>query len=92
MGFLPKIFRKAPANELLWTSQYLSKNVREAGTTLLHYSHSQYGVFEIYDDVGSFLLSFPRELKLPASLFDNLDYAKTIAKHELDNMKNKQRR
>tara|TARA_R110000851_G_scaffold217585_1_gene370509 strand:+ start:295 stop:564 length:270 start_codon:yes stop_codon:yes gene_type:complete len=89
MGIFSKIFSKSSTNKLWWCSQYISPNPKDGGTTIIHYSRSPYGVFEIYDDGNSFLLSFPHDFKLPASLFDNLDYAKSIAKHELDRIKSK---
>ena len=63
--------------ELVWKSQYRSRNPDRHGSALIHFAKGVLGTFEIYDDAKDVLLvSYPRPLGLPAEVFETLDLAK----------------
>ena len=66
-----------PKAELVWHCQHAT--YLAPGDALYHIAASPLGYFEIFETDGNFLLDFPRSLKLPAELFDNLVDAKSRA-------------
>ena len=64
---------------LTWRGQYLSRDPQKDGTCIIYYADSKIGFFEIYDEGGDYLLSYPRPLKLPADLFHDIESAKRKA-------------
>ena len=68
---------KKPLAELVWRSQFRSRNPDRCGASLIHFAKSGCGTFEIYDDAKDVLLvSYPRSLRLPAEVFETLNAAK----------------
>jgi|TARA_R110000765_G_scaffold288603_2_gene384835 hypothetical protein len=77
--------RKPKSHQALsWVTQYYHRNPQEDGTDLIHYSKSDLGFFEIYDDGKSYLLSHPRPLRVPAEIFMCLASAKHSASKTLE--------
>lgn len=68
------LWPKQPA-ELAWRVQHASF-APISGNPLLHYAYAASGTFEIFEDGVSFLLHFPRGMRMPAELFYSLAAAK----------------
>ena len=68
---------KKPSVELVWKTQYRSREPDRYGAALIHFAKSGRGTFEIYDDAKDVLLvSYPRSFGIPAEVFETLDAAK----------------
>jgi hypothetical protein len=66
-----------PPKKLTWILQTANYHMRDYDGRWVHFSRTEFGVFEIYDDLsGEYLLVYPKGLKLPAELFHCLDEAK----------------
>lgn len=72
--------------KLKWRCQFQSWK-RQREDNLLHFAFSDVGTFEIYEGSSrtNFLLSFPKQLRMPAELFHDLQSAKIHAEVALRN-------